>query len=118
VFILGKRFKPSLIFVGKASGLYYKPMTIVNDESGVITKLETSLSDNARVIIYDHHMFIVQATGVYPRVEHLKVASLTWAQALFANIRLGWKVEPGTNALAYYEHWSLTTLPTGHHQAS
>ncbi len=29
----------------------------------VINKLETSLSDEARVIIYDHHMFIVQATG-------------------------------------------------------
>ncbi len=36
-------------------------MIIVNDDSRVITKLKTSLSDNA--IIYDHHMFIVQATG-------------------------------------------------------
>jgi hypothetical protein len=43
------------------SDLYYKPMTIVNDDSRVITELETSLSDDARVIIYDHHMFIVQA---------------------------------------------------------
>jgi hypothetical protein len=38
-------------------------MTTVNDNSRVITKLETSLTDNAKVIIYDHHMFIVQATG-------------------------------------------------------
>ncbi len=38
-------------------------MTIINDDSGVITKLETSLTDDARVVIYDHHMFIVQATG-------------------------------------------------------
>ncbi len=38
-------------------------MTIVNDDSCVINKLETSLTDNARVVIYDHHMFIVQATG-------------------------------------------------------
>ena len=39
-------------------------MTIINDDSGVITKLETSLTDDARVAIYDHHhMFIVQATG-------------------------------------------------------
>jgi hypothetical protein len=44
-------------------GLYYKPMTIVNDNSRVVTKLETSLTDDARVIIYDRHMFIVQAIG-------------------------------------------------------
>jgi hypothetical protein len=41
------------------SGLYYKPMTIVNDDSRAVNKLEASLTDNARVIIYDHHMFIV-----------------------------------------------------------
>ncbi len=39
-------------------------MTIINDDSRVITKLETSLTDNARDVIYDHHMFIVQATVV------------------------------------------------------
>ncbi len=44
------------------SDLYYKPMTIVNDNSRVINKLESSLADNARVINYDCHMFIVQAT--------------------------------------------------------
>jgi hypothetical protein len=44
-------------------GLYYKPVMIVNDNSRVITKFETSLTDDARVVIYDHHMFIVQATG-------------------------------------------------------
>jgi hypothetical protein len=37
-------------------------MTIVNDDARVINKLEASLADNARVIIYDRHMFIVQAT--------------------------------------------------------
>ncbi len=41
------------------------PMTIVNDDSRVTNKLETSLSDNTRVVIYDRHMFIVQATGHY-----------------------------------------------------
>jgi hypothetical protein len=45
------------------SGLYYKPIMIVNDDSSIINKLETSLIDDARVIIYDCHMFIVQATG-------------------------------------------------------
>jgi hypothetical protein len=37
-------------------------MTIVNDDSRVITKLETSLTDDARVVIYNCHMFKVQAT--------------------------------------------------------
>jgi hypothetical protein len=37
-------------------------MMIVNDDSGVINKLEASLTDDARVVIYDCHMFIVQAT--------------------------------------------------------
>ncbi len=37
-------------------------MTIVNDNSRVINKLEASLTDDARVVIYDCQMFIVQAT--------------------------------------------------------
>jgi hypothetical protein len=41
-------------------------MTIVNYDSKVITKLEISLTDDARVVIYDRHMFMVQATGLYP----------------------------------------------------
>jgi hypothetical protein len=43
-------------------GLYYKQITIVNDNSSIINKFEASLTDDARVIIYDRHMFIVQAT--------------------------------------------------------
>ncbi len=35
---------------------------IVNDDSGVVTKLETLFTDDARVVIYNCHMFIVQAT--------------------------------------------------------
>jgi hypothetical protein len=42
-------------------GLYYKPMTIVSDDSRVANKLEASFTDDARVVLYDHHMFIVQA---------------------------------------------------------
>jgi hypothetical protein len=38
-------------------------MLIVNDDPGIINKLGASLTDYARVVIYDHHMFIVQATG-------------------------------------------------------
>jgi hypothetical protein len=45
------------------SGLYYKPIMTINDESSIINKLEISLIDDARVVIYDRHMFIVQATG-------------------------------------------------------
>ncbi len=37
-------------------------MMIVSDDSGVVNTLEASLTDDARVIIYDRHMFIVQAT--------------------------------------------------------
>ena len=38
-------------------------MTIVDDNFRVINKLEASLTVNARVIIYNCHMFIVPATG-------------------------------------------------------
>ncbi len=47
------------------SGLYHKPITTVNDDSGIVNKLKTSLIDDNRAVIYDCHMFIVQATGVY-----------------------------------------------------
>ncbi len=53
------------------SGLYYKLMMIVNDNSRVVNKLEASLTDDTRVVIYDHYMFIVQATGAYPRTRVL-----------------------------------------------
>ncbi len=45
------------------SGLYYKHVMIVNYASSSVTKLKASLNDNARVVIYDCHMFIVQDTG-------------------------------------------------------
>jgi len=34
------------------------------DDSKVVNRIETSLTDDTRVVIYDCHMFIVQATGV------------------------------------------------------
>jgi hypothetical protein len=64
-------------------------MKIVNDDSRVVNKLEVSLTDDARVVIYDRHMFIVQAT---------------------ANIRLSWKGLAGTNAQAYYEKLYFTAV--------
>ncbi len=36
---------------------------IVNDASSGVNKLKASLNDADRDIIYDHHMFIVQATA-------------------------------------------------------
>jgi hypothetical protein len=48
-----------------ASCLYYKHITIVNDDSSIVNKFEASLTDDTRVVIYDHHMFIVQATGPF-----------------------------------------------------
>ncbi len=40
-------------------------MTIVIDDSRVVNKLEASPNDVARVVIYDRHIFIVQATGLF-----------------------------------------------------
>jgi hypothetical protein len=41
-------------------GLYYKHLTIINYASSGVNKLRASLNDDARVVIYDRHMFIVQ----------------------------------------------------------
>jgi hypothetical protein len=46
-------------------GMFYKHMMIVIDHSSIFYKLGASLTDNARVIFYDYHMFIVQAIGVF-----------------------------------------------------
>jgi hypothetical protein len=43
-------------------------MTIVNDDSRIVNKLEASLTGDARVVIYNRLMFIVLATGM-PKVE-------------------------------------------------
>ncbi len=40
----------------------YKHVTIVNYASSGVNKLKASLNDDAGVVIYDCHMFIVQAT--------------------------------------------------------
>jgi len=34
-------------------GLYYKHITIVDDDSSIVKKLEASLTDYARAVIYD-----------------------------------------------------------------
>ena len=42
--------------------LYYKHVTIVNDDSSIIIKLSFKLIDDPRVIIYDRKRFTIQAT--------------------------------------------------------
>jgi hypothetical protein len=46
-------------------GLYYRHFTIVNDDTSIFIKWRVSLTDDARVIIYDHNLFIIQAIGAY-----------------------------------------------------
>ncbi len=46
------------------SGINYKHVMIINYASRGVNKLRASLNDDARVIIYDRYMFIVQATAV------------------------------------------------------
>ncbi len=45
------------------SGLYYKHMKIVNDDSSIFSKQSFQLIDDARGVIYDRRMFIIQATA-------------------------------------------------------
>jgi hypothetical protein len=59
---------PTIIIINQLtfsaiSGLYYKPIMIINDDSSIINKLETSLIENARVVIYECQMFIFHNTG-------------------------------------------------------
>ncbi len=51
-------------------------MMIVNDNSRVINKLEASLTDDARVVNYDRHMFIVEATGLKLQIVQALVSIL------------------------------------------
>ncbi len=44
-------------------------MTIVNDDYSIVSKWSFKLSDDPRVVIYDCHRFIIQATGRWIRLE-------------------------------------------------
>ncbi len=55
--------KSSALMLSVLAPVAYKPIMIIDDDSSVINKLETSVIDNASVIIYDRHMLIVQATS-------------------------------------------------------
>ncbi len=43
-------------------------MTIVNDDARTVNKLDASLTDDTRVVIYDRQMFIVQGTGLLLKI--------------------------------------------------
>jgi hypothetical protein len=50
-------------------GLYYKHVMIANDDSRVVSKWSFKLIDDLRVIIYDRHRFIIQATALPTNVR-------------------------------------------------
>jgi hypothetical protein len=101
----GSKFtNPSLTLT--TCDLYFKHITIVNDDSSIVNKFEASLTDGYRVIIYYRHMFIVQATSCKARL-------MSWLPPQYffrvhfvgpTNIRLAWKGLLGTNTLPYYEN--------------
>jgi hypothetical protein len=63
-------------------------MTIVNDNSRVVNKLEASLTDDTKVIIYNRHMVLVQATGLgLLGLPCLIILALIWFIAIDINIQ-------------------------------
>ena len=64
------------------SGLYYKPMKIVNDDARVVNKLKALLTDDARVVIYDCHIFVVQATAYVFTTPHFLHNLRNWHNKL------------------------------------
>ncbi len=51
-------FKPLI------GGLHYKHVTIINDASSIISEWSFKLIDDLRVVIYNCHRFIIQATDL------------------------------------------------------
>jgi hypothetical protein len=77
---------------------------IINDDSRVINKLETTITDDANVVIYDCHMIIVPATGIkshnlYLNVDHFSTPVL---------IRHLWQLET-----IVFLHWCLICTIVG-----
>jgi hypothetical protein len=63
VLVPGRPFQPGLWPV-------LKHTTIINYASSVVNKLGALLTDNASVIIYDCHVFIVQVTDVFKALAY------------------------------------------------
>jgi len=64
-------------------GLYYKHITIVNDDYSVISKWHLPPPiDDAKVVIYNRNMFIIQATDL-PVIWIFSIAhSVGWTKVL------------------------------------
>jgi len=61
-----------------SSNLYYTHNTTLNYNSSIVNMLGASLTDDARVIIYDRHMFsIVQVRGQFLTLAYLSDACLS-----------------------------------------
>ncbi len=54
-------------------GLYYKHMTIINDESSIVNKLGASLTDDARVVIYNRHVYSTGHRSQLPSPQHATI---------------------------------------------
>ncbi len=61
---------------------------IVNDDSTAINKLEVSLTDDARVAIYNCHMFIVQASDGNDKKMNVKIIMWKYLNLLKPVIKL------------------------------
>ncbi len=57
---------------GHLCGLYYKHMTIQNDDSSIVSEQSFKLIDDARGVIYDRSMFIIQATEEVHKIKIMK----------------------------------------------
>ncbi len=75
----------------------YKHITIVNDDFCVVSKWLEWLIDDARVIIYDHNMFIMQA------MIDLPLFFLLW---WLIHCFCFWSTEPSAIKL-YYKHITI-----------
>ncbi len=59
-------------------------MTILNDDARIVNKLDDSLTDEARVVNYDHHMFIVQTIDLVS--DRCLIYKILTIRILFANV--------------------------------
>ncbi len=79
-----------VIYSSESSGLYYKHMVIVYDNSSIVSKWSSKLTDNARIVIYNRNMFVIQATGAG-----------NWASRNMAALIGSHRVEPLRGILAW-----------------
>ncbi len=56
---------PKFLNATDSSGQHYKHMTIVNDDSSIVSEQSFWLIDKARDVIYDRSVFIIQANSAY-----------------------------------------------------